>query len=88
MHEDKYHVKNRGWIHKDISRVIGGIVYLSKDPEEDTGTSLYKNKQLTFPYGLEKILVNDDGILERMFLMKNMKSCFTPILLILKRHYV
>mgnify|MGYP003118723532 FL=1 len=52
MHEDKYHIKNRGWIHKDISRVIGGIVYLSKDPEEDTGTSLYRNRQLTFPHGL------------------------------------
>tara|TARA_B100000902_G_scaffold308993_1_gene298309 strand:+ start:235 stop:897 length:663 start_codon:yes stop_codon:yes gene_type:complete len=54
MHEDQFHVKNRGWIHKDSGRVIGGIIYLDKDPEEETGTSLYKNRQLTFPHSPEE----------------------------------
>lgn len=53
MHEDQFHIKNRGWIHKDHSRSIGGIIYLNKDPEEQTGTSLYKNKQLIFPHNKE-----------------------------------
>ena len=40
--EDKYDNKNRGWIHQDIDTWFGGIVYLSPDPEPDTGTSVYK----------------------------------------------
>ena len=42
------------WIHKDSGRAIGGIIYLDKDPEEETGTSLYKNKQLIFPHSHEE----------------------------------
>ena len=42
MHEDQYHIKNRGWIHYDLSSHFGGIVYLNKNPEKDTGTNLYK----------------------------------------------
>ena len=40
--KDKYDNKNRGWIHQDIDTWFGGIVYLSPDPEPDTGTSVYK----------------------------------------------
>ena len=54
FHEDQFHVKNRGWIHKDSGRAIGGIIYLDKDPEEETGTSMYKNKQLIFPHSHEE----------------------------------
>ena len=43
--EDKYSNKNRGWIHKDIDTWFGGIVYLQKDPEPDTGTSAYRVKR-------------------------------------------
>ena len=53
FHEDKYHIKNRGWIHRDQDRCIGGIIYLNKNPEPDTGTSIYKNKCLTDPYFVE-----------------------------------
>tara|TARA_B100000965_G_C19539492_1_gene734901 strand:- start:683 stop:1345 length:663 start_codon:yes stop_codon:yes gene_type:complete len=54
FHEDQFHVKNRGWIHKDSGRAIGGIIYLDKEPEEETGTSLYRNKQLVFPHTVEE----------------------------------
>jgi len=54
FHEDQFHVKNRGWIHKDSGRAIGGIIYLNKNPEEETGTSLYKNKQLIFQHSHEE----------------------------------
>ena len=54
FHEDQFHVKNRGWIHKDSGRAIGGIIYLDKEPQEETGTSLYKNKQLIFPHSPEE----------------------------------
>jgi len=40
---DKWNKKNRGWIHKDLSS-FGGIIYLSKDPDADSGTSIYKCK--------------------------------------------
>ena len=43
--DDKYSKKNRGWIHKDIDTWFGGIVYLQKDPEPDTGTSAYRVKR-------------------------------------------
>jgi len=45
FHEDKYHRLNRGWIHQDIDTHFGGIVYLNKDTEPDTGTSIYKAKK-------------------------------------------
>ena len=40
--EDQYDKLNRGWIHQDLDTYFGGIVYLTKDPEPDTGTSIYK----------------------------------------------
>tara|TARA_Y100001973_G_C5103838_1_gene284090 strand:+ start:65 stop:688 length:624 start_codon:yes stop_codon:yes gene_type:complete len=45
--KDKWNLKNCGWVHKDEGNDIlfGGIVYLSKNPEKDTGTSIYKSKK-------------------------------------------
>ena len=43
--EDKWDKRNQGWIHQDINRWFGGIVYLTKDPEPDTGTSVYHVKK-------------------------------------------
>jgi hypothetical protein len=40
--KDQYDPLNRGWVHQDIDTYFGGIVYLTKDPEPDTGTSIYK----------------------------------------------
>ena len=41
----QYDPKNRGWIHvdKSITR-FGGIIYLNRYPEKDTGTCIYKEK--------------------------------------------
>ncbi len=39
--EDQYDRRNKGWVHQDIDTFFGGIVYLNKDPEPDTGTSIY-----------------------------------------------
>ena len=44
FHQDKYHLKNRGWIHHDSNCYIGGLIYLNKNPEEDTGTSIFRAK--------------------------------------------
>jgi hypothetical protein len=44
FHEQKWNKKNRGWIHQDIDTHFGGIIYLTKDPEPDTGTSVYRTK--------------------------------------------
>ena len=45
FHKDQYDRKNRGWVHQDIDTFFGGIVYLTKDPEPDTGTSIYSAKK-------------------------------------------
>jgi len=46
---DKWDRRNRGWVHcendsPDQKVLFGGIIYLTKDPEPDTGTSIYKAK--------------------------------------------
>ena len=41
-HEDKWNPLNRGWVHRDTFSNFGGIIYLTKNPEKDTGTSIYK----------------------------------------------
>ena len=38
---EPYSFDNRGWIHQDTSQ-FGGIIYLTKEPEVGTGTSLYE----------------------------------------------
>ena len=40
---DKWHKKNRGWIHKD-GCLFGGLIYLDKNPDKDAGTGIYKLK--------------------------------------------
>ena len=42
--KDKYDNKNRGWIHQDIDTWFGGIVYLSKNPCPNSGTSVFTPK--------------------------------------------
>jgi|TARA_B100000035_G_scaffold234430_1_gene202723 hypothetical protein len=54
--DNKWDKKNRGWIHQDAGHWFGGIVYLTKDPEPDTGTSIYKAKKgydFQFPEEME-----------------------------------
>tara|TARA_Y100000004_G_scaffold158762_1_gene185248 strand:- start:311 stop:961 length:651 start_codon:yes stop_codon:yes gene_type:complete len=44
--EHQYDPKNRGWIHVDKGDTkFGGIIYLNKHPEKDTGTCIYKEKK-------------------------------------------
>ena len=48
--KDKWDIKNRGWIHIDPNDIIfAGIVYLNKNADKDTGTSIYKAKKGCFP---------------------------------------
>ena len=74
--EDKYSKKNRGWVHQDHDAWFGGIVYLTKNPEPDTGTSIYKVKNgYSFQYEQElkmkesiyKSQVTDDVEYEKAF---------------------
>tara|TARA_B100000035_G_C21013948_1_gene560900 strand:+ start:826 stop:1470 length:645 start_codon:yes stop_codon:yes gene_type:complete len=45
LHEDPTNKKNLGWVHKDTNRFFGGVIYLNKNPEKNTGTSIYKLKK-------------------------------------------
>ena len=65
--DDKWDKRNRGWVHQDIDTWFGGIVYLTKDPEPDTGTSIYRPKNgYTLQYkeeiGMKEKLYLDDHI--------------------------
>ena len=46
LDKDKNNLKNRGWIHRDDGYEFGGVIYLNKYPEKDTGTSIYEPKKL------------------------------------------
>ena len=48
---------NRGWIHDDYSSLFGGIIYLNKNPDEDTGTSIYKIKNGYFSHAFESMKI-------------------------------
>ena len=58
--------KNRGWVHQDIDTHFGGIVYLSKNPEPNTGTSIYKAK-----HGYSNQYLSELKIKERHYLGEN-----------------
>jgi|TARA_B100000282_G_scaffold89103_1_gene62325 hypothetical protein len=64
--EDKYSKKNRGWVHKDIDTWFGGIVYLSKKPEPDTGTSIYRVKR-----GFSHQTADEIGMKEALYRSEN-----------------
>jgi len=41
---DKWDIVNRGYVHRDRDAHFGGVIYLNKNPDVDTGTSVYKPK--------------------------------------------
>ena len=43
--DDKWDVTNRGWVHVDSRVQFGGVIYLNKNPDIDTGTSVYRTKK-------------------------------------------
>ena len=44
LSEDKWNAKNKGWIHQDKTVLFGGVLYLTKNPDPDAGTSMYSKK--------------------------------------------
>ena len=52
--KDQFDPTNKGWIHKDYKQ-LAGLVYLSKDPQEDTGTSIYNFKNGIYNYYQEDL---------------------------------
>ena len=43
--EDKFDVRNRGWAHLDgPDAYFGGVIFLNKNPDPNTGTNIYKYK--------------------------------------------
>ena len=42
--DEQWDKRNRGWIHQDLDTWFGGIVYLNKNPEPNTGTSIFRPK--------------------------------------------
>jgi len=42
--ENKFDIKNDGWIHMDCDSVVSGVIYLNLNPKPNWGTSIYKIK--------------------------------------------
>ena len=42
--DDQWDKRNQGWVHQDIDTWFGGIVYLSKNPCPNSGTSVFTPK--------------------------------------------
>lgn len=77
--EDQYNPLNCGWIHTDSKPWFGGVVYLNKNPEPDTGTSIYKAKK-----GFATQYVNELHLKEQHYSGKNIdidkyNQCFKNI---------
>lgn len=64
-HNEKYHPKNMGWIHND-GCLFGGLIYLTKNPEKDTGTSIYTENNTYFQYRMEDSMFMRDDYLGRL----------------------
>tara|TARA_B100001250_G_C19485188_1_gene650461 strand:- start:34 stop:684 length:651 start_codon:yes stop_codon:yes gene_type:complete len=52
--ENKWDIKNLGWVHNDRNVLFGGIIYLNKNPDRDTGTSIYKAKRGIYDHTREQ----------------------------------
>jgi len=40
--KEKNHILNKGLIHQDLNNTLAGVIYLTKKPDLDSGTSLYQ----------------------------------------------
>tara|TARA_B100000085_G_scaffold20531_1_gene17416 strand:+ start:762 stop:1409 length:648 start_codon:yes stop_codon:yes gene_type:complete len=95
---DQYDKKNRGWVHADMNCQFGGVIYLNKNPEPDTGTSMYqlKNDKLIFDNDIKekfyrgemsseenlKYQKNYDKMNERYVETVNVKNVYNRLVLI------
>ena len=42
--KNQYDKKNCGWVHLDLEYNFGGVIFLNKNPDDDTGVTIYKSK--------------------------------------------
>ena len=73
--KEKNHVLNKGLIHQDESNTLAGVIYLTKKPDLDSGTSLYqeiKKDLKAEEYGQRKKLLYK--IDQKKLSQKNMKD--------------
>jgi hypothetical protein len=41
---EKDSIKNKPWVHRDEGTILAGVVYLSKEADSNSGTTVYKSK--------------------------------------------
>ena len=73
--KEKNHILNKGLIHQDESNTLAGVIYLTKKPDLDSGTSLYqeiKKDLKAEEYGQRKKLLYK--IDQKKLSQKNMKD--------------
>lgn len=57
---EEYSSLNDGWVHVDGSRTLAGVVYLTPNINENTGTSIYGIKKEHIDYDVSKVQKNKD----------------------------
>ena len=57
--KEQHNLYNHGWIHDDFSSHFGGVIYLTKNPDEDTGTSIYNLKNGYFNQDVKSIEIKN-----------------------------
>ena len=60
--QDKWDIRNRGWIHRDDKSYFGGVIYLNKNADPDTGTSVYRSKN-----GFQYFSKEEDEIKRKLY---------------------
>ena len=62
--EDQFKSINKGWVHRD-NVILGGLVYLTKNPQEHTGTSIYKPKKGYFNFHRDHLSYKEQHYVEQ-----------------------
>ena len=70
--KNQYDKKNCGWVHLDLEYNFGGVIFLTKNPDSDTGVSLFKSKK-----GYYSITHKEEEVKKRHFLVSDVEDkCF------------
>ena len=70
--KNQYYKKNCGWVHLDYEYNFGGVIFLNKNPDNDTGVSLFKSKK-----GFHSMTHKEEEVKKRHFSVNDVEdSCF------------
>ena len=69
--KNQYDKKNCGWVHTDHEYNFGGVIFLNKNPDKDTGINLFKSKK-----GYCSITEQEESVKNRHYLVGDVDDEF------------